>query len=105
LLFASSGIEPEIVDAATPIDILGDLVIPVATVAHLMATKVLARDDRHRPQDRVDLKALFEVATAQDLADARAALRLVTARECARDRDLEAELDQAIAELSPESPG
>lgn len=105
LLFASSGIEPEIVDQATPIDILGDLVIPVATIAHLIATKVLARDDRHRPQDRVDLQALLAAAAAPDLADARAALRLVMARECARGRNLEADLEQAIAELGPESGG
>jgi len=105
LLFASSGIEPEIVGAATPINILGDLVIPVATIAHLIATKVLARDDRQRPQDRVDLKALLDVASAEALADARAALRLVTTRECARGRDLEADLEQALTELGPESRG
>lgn len=100
LLFASSGIEPEIVAAATAIDFLGDFQIPVASTGHLIATKVLARDDRHRPQDRIDLHALFKVASDADLAQARAALQLVTSRGYARDRDLIAELSRALAELS-----
>jgi predicted nucleotidyltransferase len=100
LLFASSGIEPEIVRAATVIEVLGDLEIPVATVGHLIATKILARDDRHRPQDRVDLQALFEVAVDRDLAEARAALELVEQRGCARGRPLSQELDRAIDELA-----
>ena len=32
---------------------------PVASIAHLIALKVLARDDRTRPQDRLDLAGLF----------------------------------------------
>jgi hypothetical protein len=32
--------------------------VPVARIGHLMALKVLARDDRRRPQDFDDLRAL-----------------------------------------------
>jgi hypothetical protein len=40
LLFASSGIEPEIVQAAENLEILPDLRIPVAEIGHLIALKV-----------------------------------------------------------------
>jgi predicted nucleotidyltransferase len=49
LLFASSGIEPEIVAAAEELAVLEDMTVRVATRAHLIAMKVLARDDRNRP--------------------------------------------------------
>ena len=45
LLFASSGIEAEIVAAAETIELLPRLPMRVATVGHLIALKVLSRDD------------------------------------------------------------
>lgn len=42
LMFASTGIEPEIVSAATPIDVLPGVTVRVASLAHLLAMKVLA---------------------------------------------------------------
>ncbi len=102
LLFASCGFEPEIIAAATVITILDGLQIPVATVGHLIAMKVLARDDRHRPQDRVDLQALFKVASARDFSDARCALGLVLERGYGRGRALHNELEAAVTELGPE---
>lgn len=77
LLFASSGIEPEIVAAAEPVEIVGGLVVRVATLAHLIATKVLARDDLGRPQDRVDLAVLLGAAGDTDVTGAREALGLI----------------------------
>ncbi len=59
LLFAVSGIEPEIVAAADPVEAVPGFIVPVARIGHLVALKVLARDDRTRPQDRVDLGALL----------------------------------------------
>jgi len=53
LLFASSGIEPEVVAEAETIELLPQLHIPIATTGHLMALKVLARDDVTRPQDHL----------------------------------------------------
>ncbi len=58
LLFASSGIEPEIVAGAGPVEIAFGLVVPVAQVWHLLAMKVLSRDDLRRPQDLIDLRNL-----------------------------------------------
>jgi predicted nucleotidyltransferase len=99
LLFASSGIEPEIVSAAEEIEILDGLKVPVATIAHLIAMKVLARDDRTRPQDRLDLAGLFGKATDDDLAAAREALELIDQRGYGRGRRLLTDLERALREL------
>jgi predicted nucleotidyltransferase len=88
LLFASSGIEPEIVNRAEPIEIVPGLTVPLARTGHLLALKLLARDDRSRPQDADDLRALLEVASAADRAEARMALQLIESRGFSRDRDL-----------------
>jgi hypothetical protein len=88
LLFASSGIEPEIVSEAEAIDLLPKLRIRVAATGHLIALKVLSRDDVTRPQDLVDLRALLRVASDADLARARQALALIVVRGYHRGRDL-----------------
>lgn len=98
VLFASSGIEPEIVRSAEAIEILPGLVVPVARTGHLIALKLLARDDESRPQDLADLRSLHEVATREDVDLARSAIHLITERGYHRDRDLAAAL---TALLSP----
>jgi predicted nucleotidyltransferase len=55
LLFASSGIETEIVSEAEPVELLPALTMGVARVGHLIALKILSRDDDTRPQDLIDL--------------------------------------------------
>jgi predicted nucleotidyltransferase len=91
LLFASSGIEAEVVAEAEVIELLPNLRIPVATTAHLVALKVLARDDLNRPQDAGDLRALLRVASNDDIARARTALASIEERGFQRGRDLQAE--------------
>lgn len=88
LLFASSGIEREVVAAAEPLELLSNLTIPVARIGHLIALKVLSRDDVARPQDFVDLRALLRSASPADLAQAREGIALIVARGYHRDRDL-----------------
>lgn len=95
LLFASSGIEAEIVAAADPLEVLPGVVVPVATVAHLIVLKLLARDDERRPQDASDLAGLASVATEADQRVAREAAALVQARGFARGRAL----DESVAAL------
>ena len=97
VLFASSGIEPEIAEAAEELEILPGLRVPVANVGHLLALKLLSRDDRSRPQDRIDLGALLRVATPADLDQARQSIALIHARGFQRDRDLSRDLEQLIA--------
>ncbi|MGH7297115.1 MAG: nucleotidyl transferase AbiEii/AbiGii toxin family protein [Polyangiaceae bacterium] len=98
LLFASSGIEPELVARAEPVEILPGVTVPVARIGDLVALKVLARDDRRRPQDLDDLRALLREAEGGDLADARQALALIEERGYQRERRLLAALDELLAE-------
>ena len=96
LLFASSGIEPEIVAAADVLQVLPGLELPVATTGHLIALKLLARDDETRPLDAVDLRALVAVADDQDLSLAREAVVLITTRGYDRGRDLTRALEEVV---------
>lgn len=97
LLFASSGIEPEIVAAAETIEIVPGLSMPIATTGHLIALKLLARDDQTRPQDLADLRALRSAATEADIGIARDAVGLIAERGFNRGRDLSAALDALSA--------
>jgi predicted nucleotidyltransferase len=96
LLFASSGIEREIVAQAEPIELLPELTMKVARIEHLVALKVLSRDDTRRPQDLVDLRALLQRATAAEMSRAREALALIAERGYHRGRDLLAQLDTLL---------
>ena len=93
LLFASSGIEAEVCEGADRLEVVEGIVAPVASVGHLIAMKLLSRDDDARPQDVIDLRALMQVASEEDLAVASAAVELIERRGCARGRDLAAALD------------
>lgn len=97
LLFASSGIEPEIAAEARPTEIVPDLVVPIATRAHLVALKVLSRDPRRRPQDDMDLWQLLKGISPAQISEARAALDLITARGFDRGKSLQSELDDLLA--------
>lgn len=99
LLFASSGIEPEVCAQAERIEVLPGLIAPVAQTGHLIALKLLSRDDRTRPQDAGDLRALLRIASAADLVLAREALTLISARGFDRGRDLKSALDDARGEF------
>lgn len=88
LLFASSGIEREIVTAAEVVEITEGISLPVASVGHLIAMKLLARDDRNRPMDADDLRSLARVALEADWLEAEDAVSLIQKRGYARDRNL-----------------
>jgi predicted nucleotidyltransferase len=96
LLLASSGIEPEVVADAEPIELLPDLTMGVARTGHLIALKVLSRDDVNRPQDLVDLRALLRVASAAELVRARDSLALIAARGYHRGRELMSEINTLL---------
>lgn len=97
LLFASSGIEAEIVADADPIEVLPGLTLRVARTGHLIALKVLSRDDLRRPLDGADLRALLLVASPIELAHAREGLALIAARGYHRGRSLIAEFEALLA--------
>jgi hypothetical protein len=95
LLFASSGIENEVVASATRLQVLPRLSAPVAITGHLIALKTLAG----RNQDLTDLGSLIPSASAEDLEIARQAVRLIQERGFNREQDIVADLGKLIAEL------
>jgi hypothetical protein len=88
LLFASSGIEPEIVAAAAPIDLGGRRATAVARVGHLVALKLLSADSARRPQDEMDLQSLRQALQQAEIQRAVQACELIMARGFNRDRNL-----------------
>jgi len=95
LLFASSGIEDEVVACATRLEVLPGLMVPVAATGHLIALKVLAG----RNQDLTDLEALIPGASATDLDVARSGVKLIQERGFNREQDVVADLDKLIADM------
>jgi hypothetical protein len=98
LLFASSGIESEIVETATSVDMEGTLRIPVASAEGLLAMKILSMTDR-RLQDRIDAQHLLEFTPGLDLSKVRGNLAKITARGYSREQDLEAKLSSVLKEV------
>ncbi|MDP8968934.1 MAG: nucleotidyl transferase AbiEii/AbiGii toxin family protein [Actinomycetota bacterium] len=96
LLFASSGIEAEIAAAATAVQVFPMVSVAVARTGHLLALKLLARDQR-RPQDDVDLRALLEVAEPAEIHLATEAISLIMRRGANRGRDLQREWRRLLA--------
>lgn len=97
LLFASSGIEVEIARHAEPLEVFSGVIAPVARTGHLIALKLLSRDDVRRPLDAADLRALLGVASERDLSLARESIELITDRGFSRGRDLVAAFDSLVA--------
>jgi hypothetical protein len=95
LLFASSGIEREVVAAARPIQLMPGLKLRVAQAGHLIALKALSESPR-RLQDRLDLDGLLARANARELRRAREALALIEGRGYARKKDLGLVLARAL---------
>jgi hypothetical protein len=96
LLFATVGIEQEIVAASSIVELLPRLTMPVAQVGHLLAMKLLSRSE-DRPLDQADIDALLGVADEVEFRRLGEAVRMITARGCNRGRDLEAALAELLA--------
>jgi predicted nucleotidyltransferase len=97
LLFASSGIEREIVAVAVHTEILKGLEIPVARIGHLIAMKLLSADRDRRPTDIADLQHLAQVATSSDWALATTACLVIEERGFGRGRDLASDIEELRA--------
>lgn len=96
LLVASSGIEPEITEAATAVDMGEAGELPVAVAEDLLATKILSMSER-RPQDQIDAANLLTMNPSLDLDATRARLRLIEERGFNRGHDLESRLLNLLA--------
>ena len=92
LLFASSGIEPEVTVGAERLEVLPGFQVPIARTGHLIALKLLSRDDTNRPQDVIDLHALIGTASDVERDRARQAVALIEARGFNRGRNLAGDL-------------
>ena len=93
IMFASSGIEDEICRDAQVLEVFAEVAVPVCRPGHLLALKLLARDDRLRPQDLGDIRLLLAIAEEDDLSRARRGIAQITERGYNRGRDLAAELE------------
>lgn len=99
LLFASSGIENEIVELAEEGHLFSNINVRVATISSLIALKVLsAREGRMK--DIVDLQSLFEVASPEDITAARSLLDLITTRGYNRNKNLQNDLDRYLKQFN-----
>lgn len=100
LLFATAGIEREVVAEADLLEVLPGLFAPVAKIGHLLALKILAlRPDRpqERPQDFADIRELLRVTSDDELRRARSALDQISQRGFDRGKDLDALFEEQLA--------
>jgi len=87
LLFASSGIENEIVDRATAVKVKGSIRVRVAKSEELIAMKILSMSEQ-RMQDRMDVHRLVQFAIDLDVPRILDNLALIVKRGYHRDQDL-----------------
>ena len=92
LLFASSGVEPEIVTAAEVMEVIPGVAIPVVRSGHLFALKVLAG----RAKDLQDCQFLWRKMRPEDFREAEETLSLITERGFHRGKDLKAEFARVL---------
>jgi hypothetical protein len=95
LLFATTGIEKEVVEAATPLQAAPGVTVPTARVEHLLAMKILSVKER-RFQDEADIQALIEEATPEQVAAVRKLVQLIIDRGYHRNRDLHQQLSDRL---------
>jgi hypothetical protein len=93
LLFASSGVEEEVVAAAELREVVRGIYLPIATIGHLIALKVLAG----RNKDKTDVQSLLQRASLEELQRARETLELIDRRGFHRGKDLQAELARMLS--------
>jgi predicted nucleotidyltransferase len=104
LLFASSGVELEVIDGAEVVEVLPGLDLPVARAGHLVVLKLLSQDET-RPQDSADLRALLSHLAAADRAEAVRLAHLIVRRGYHRERDLVGLTESYLASLDPSARG
>lgn len=97
ILVSACGIEQDIVANSSTIEILPGLSLPVASLGHLIAMKVLSQNSFERLQDRVDLLALLRSANQQDRNMVERSLKEIANRGFSEGRNLVAELHEIEA--------
>ena len=100
LIFATCGVEAEIVQDAEPLDVFDDLDIVTASVVGLLAMKVLSATEQ-RPRDLEDIRALLQDGSSLDERRLRDLLSLIEQRGFHRGQDLAAKWAGLKARFSP----
>lgn len=103
LLFATSGIENEIIADATPLEVFPGFVVKIASVPSLIAMKILSADWETRPQDVIDLQYLIAAASPEDIVTAEGLTALIVERGYCRSKDLKKDLDSYIERFRSEN--
>lgn len=101
LIAASCGIEQEVVERATLVDLPGVGRLPVARSEELLAMKILSMSDR-RLQDRMDARNLVLFGDNLDLTAVTDNVNRIIARGFHRGEDLHAKLAGLLAEARRE---
>ena len=101
LIFATSGIESEIVARASRVDLPDLCSLPVASPEELLATKILSMTER-RPQDKADALWLLERVPDLDMDRVHQNIARISERGYDRGEDLEAKLQELLAVLDHE---
>ena len=97
-MFASCGIERELIERSSFVELPGIGHVPVAASEELVAMKVLSMTEV-RLQDRLDVQRLLRHGTV-DLDRVRDNLHLIHARGFERGQDLPAKLDGVLRTLA-----
>jgi predicted nucleotidyltransferase len=87
LIFATCGIEAEIIGEAEPLDVFDDLPVMTATTEGLLAMKVLSATER-RPRDAEDIRTLLHAKPNYDEGRLLELLALIEGRGFHRQQDL-----------------
>ena len=98
LIFATSGIEAEIVSSAEPLDLFDTGSIPTASAETLVAMKVLSATEQ-RPRDLGDIGAILRANPGLDQNVVRKLLEAITSRGFARGQDLVEKWDEVRTRL------
>jgi hypothetical protein len=100
LLFATCGIEQEIIDEAESLEVDEGFRVLVARTGHLLAQKLLSQHPTKRPQDIIDAVQLARQAGKDEQDRAWRSVRLITERGYARDKDLQADLQALLDRIA-----
>lgn len=87
LVFATCGVEHEVVEGADLLELFPGLKVPTATVESLLAMKVLSSSPE-RPRDLGDIQAMLRVCPNFDEEQLLKLLRKITERGYSRGQDL-----------------
>ena len=104
LLFATCGIEDEIVKNATLEEVLPLCKMHVATLPSLIAMKVLSASPDKRPQDIMDINSLLAELNHEDIKIAKKLVSLIQERKFNRSKDLLSNFDKYIEISKEEDP-